>query len=183
MRISAFYLLLLAAGIVAGVHARQEGVCFTVVFYPPPSPTASNSAAAAAAAHKPPATHMNAATRRQIAERARQSEELEERFARQLFLRTIARQPPVDPEKDDYRKYLQEKQRKEEAANDPDVAEVRARYRADDRDEFRKWKESQPPKPEKAGGPQPKELDLRALLDGVGAREKAPPRKRGPEEE
>jgi hypothetical protein len=100
-----------------------------------------------------------------------------------VFLRTISRQPSVDPEKDDYRKYLQEKQSKEEAANDPDVAEVRARYRADDQDEFRKWKESQPPRPEKTSGPQAKELDLRALLDGAGTHEKAPPRKHEPEEE
>ncbi|MCY3023783.1 MAG: hypothetical protein NTW87_32805 [Planctomycetota bacterium] len=184
MRLAGLCPLVLAACIASAAYARQEGVCITFIFYPPAQPAARNDAKpAAAAAVKPPVKQMDEATRRQIAERAREAQEAEERLARQVFLKAVSQQPPIDPEKDEYRKYLLEKQRKEEAESDPVVAEIRAQYRADDQDEFRKWKESQAPKLEKAREAPAKELDWSAWLGGVRPREKAQPKDNAAEDE
>jgi hypothetical protein len=178
------FAVILAACITSAAYARQEGVVITFVYYPPAQPAARNDdKPAAAAAVKPPVKQMDEATRRQIAERAREAQEAEERLAREALLKAVSQQAPVDPEKDEYRKYLLEKQRKEEAESDPVEAEIRAQYRADDRDEFRKWKESQAPKLEKAREAPAKDLDWSAWLGGERPQKQARPKGAATEEE
>ena len=48
-----------------------------------------------------------------------------------------------DFSKDDYLKYLQNKQRREEAQHDTIAAEVRFQYKGDERDDFKQWKDQQ----------------------------------------
>jgi len=111
------------------------------------------------------------AARFRAARHAIEEQEKEQRALRELYVRRAAAQPPVEPEKDKYRKYLADKREQEEAKYDPIVAEVRAEYMRDDPDEFKKWKASQAPAQERqprASQPAQKELDLQKFLDGNG---------------
>lgn len=67
----------------------------------------------------------------------------EERAFRTVFARRLEEQnkTKIDPDKDEYRKLLIDRIRKEEAINDPIAAEVRAKWRDEPRNDYKEWKE------------------------------------------
>jgi len=130
---------------------------------------------------------LSEAGRFRAAQHAIEEQEKERRASLVMARLKAAAQPPVDPEKNDYLKYLADKREEEEAKYDPIVAEVRAVYKPEEFDEFKKWKASQPPVQEKqptATQPAHKELDLSKFLDwDASGKPRAKPKPRPQEEE
>lgn len=81
----------------------------------------------------------------------------------------LASQPQVDPAKDDYRRFLAEKQRMQE---DPDYAAMKA-----PRDDFKAWKESADyrPAPKPRQDKEPSAIDCSKIIETMNR--KSPPKK------
>ncbi|MBI3829025.1 MAG: hypothetical protein HY291_05895 [Planctomycetes bacterium] len=93
-----------------------------------------------------PAPKMTREQREAIGAAAKAADEREEYIRtviHNILVAEYQKRTTVPPEKDEYRRYLQEMARRDEAQSDPDVAKIRAQYRDEDAgDDFRKWKHS-----------------------------------------
>lgn len=132
--------LILCTVLMASAAGASDTLSVQLIEAPaPPEKTA------AAREHRPPAK-LTPAQREAIRAAARETEAQEDYIRAVIhnaFVAEYQERTVVPPEKDDYRRYLQELARKDEARNDPEVAEIRARFRDDEpRDDFRKWKQS-----------------------------------------
>ncbi|HYF47939.1 MAG TPA: hypothetical protein VEJ63_00920 [Planctomycetota bacterium] len=180
MRMRGLSLILVV--VVSGMVFGAEGPTTAFIFPPKPQPPAWLKPPEKLTGESPGTKNdpNDPATRRAIIVALRtqqEEEERRERIIRQARLREKAEQmPAVDPEKDDYRKYL----RRKELEQQPEWQGILERYpEAKPRNDFAEWKGRQPERKELSPKGEAREIDWNKWLK-AGPEIKLPERSKKP---
>ena len=150
-------IIFLISGSAFGRQEASIDIGFSFIY--PPEPPAHPRAKAAAESDAENDARL--ARMRAMREMQQEQERVENLILSVRYQRFRDQQPPIDPSKDQYRKFCEDRRR---MAEDPDFAAMRPT-----RDDFRDWKKAETENPREPLGPERKSV----VKGGIDALQKA----------
>ena len=167
---------------VASCMARQAGTCTTVIVWPQPAPVAQVPAKSQCQAccqcpcvQCQPCVQNSAnmekvRARKAAALKAREEQDRMDKAIQEEKIRRWSAAAKVDPEKDEYAKYIANKQARAETLADEDAPLMQEFYREQEpRNDFKKWKDAVSKKDESKRPNEPEKVDENKLDQSLHA--------------